>query len=690
MNRHIALAGLLAVVISGTAAAARPANSVSQSIRDGATFSGSIAWTATPTPSRGVSSIHFFIDGVDKWEDSRSPYQFNGDPSGQLDTTTLSNGTHIFKVVAAWSWRGATATNTVTATVNNAAPPPPPPPPPPAQCADGIDNDGDGLIDSADPGCSGPTDNDETNAPPPPPPADNQPVAAFTYTPANSVTGSPTNFDASSSTCADTPCSYSWEDDGPDGPGGTQWPLGTAKQLSFTFQTAGTKYVRLNITDVDGDTATTMSPVSVSSPPAPPPPPPPAPSGGTVTRANLFVSSSGSDTGINCVRSATPAAFPSRTTVCATLNKAYALSSCGDTILVGGGTFSQVSVNYQAAKDSCTSASRISAYVPSGESVTVSGSTAGLGARHLLISGKQGTWTTNSIEAFTQGGYPCSSGAPSSADLVFDSMDLHWVKFLCANALTTGVSATIQNSDIGPLDSCATANVEDLVQLRDTRDVLFKNNYLHDLTQPSGCGTHADCVQLQGNDVNTVFDGNVFARCYHDGIFAKADFHGPIDGLTAQNNSFGAGAGGLTGWAFSTGCGSGGVRNVIVRNNSFAGGFLGTGGCGTIPNCRETSNLFGSGMYTNNSGGCTLDYNAYANAQGSLPGGATPGLHPTYSAVPNWVNPSGNRPDLHIGSNSSGIIDTGSSSSSDYASLDADGVARPLGKAADVGAYEKG
>jgi List-Bact-rpt repeat protein len=58
--------------------------------------------------------------------------------------------------------------------------PPPPPPPPAAQCSDGIDNDGDGLIDyPSDPGCTGALDNDETEsppgpsppAPPPPPPA---------------------------------------------------------------------------------------------------------------------------------------------------------------------------------------------------------------------------------------------------------------------------------------------------------------------------------------------------------------------------------------------------------------------------------------------------------------------------------------------------------------------------------------
>ncbi|MGQ0536953.1 MAG: S8 family serine peptidase, partial [Methanobacteriota archaeon] len=39
--------------------------------------------------------------------------------------------------------------------------------PPPAQCADALDNDGDGLVDYPnDPGCTSSTDNDETNPPP--------------------------------------------------------------------------------------------------------------------------------------------------------------------------------------------------------------------------------------------------------------------------------------------------------------------------------------------------------------------------------------------------------------------------------------------------------------------------------------------------------------------------------------------
>ena len=47
-----------------------------------------------------------------------------------------------------------------------AMPPPPPPPPPPSECDDGIDNDGDGLVDwQYDPGCYGPGDGTEGAGP---------------------------------------------------------------------------------------------------------------------------------------------------------------------------------------------------------------------------------------------------------------------------------------------------------------------------------------------------------------------------------------------------------------------------------------------------------------------------------------------------------------------------------------------
>jgi chitodextrinase len=67
-----------------------------------------------------------------------------------------------------------------TLDVTNETPTPLPPPPPAAQCADGADNDGDGAVDMADPGCTGVTDNDETNSaspsPTPPPPGTGTPT----------------------------------------------------------------------------------------------------------------------------------------------------------------------------------------------------------------------------------------------------------------------------------------------------------------------------------------------------------------------------------------------------------------------------------------------------------------------------------------------------------------------------------
>ncbi len=97
------------------------------------------------------------------------------------------------------------------------------------------------------------------------------PTAAFTYSPSTPVTGQKITFDGTGSTCNATPCSYTWTDLGPDGPGGSNYPLGTGQTLNFTFQVAGTKYVQLKVTDANGQTATAEHDISVTSaPPAPP------------------------------------------------------------------------------------------------------------------------------------------------------------------------------------------------------------------------------------------------------------------------------------------------------------------------------------------------------------------------------------------------------------------------------------
>jgi hypothetical protein len=100
----------------------------------------------------------------------------------------------------------------------------------------------------------------------PPPPTDHQPVAAYVYSPTTPATGQAVSFDASSATCDDAPCTYSWADDGGDGAAGTQWPLGSGRTMTFTFQGTGVKNVRMAVTDADGDTDSTMKAITVVAP----------------------------------------------------------------------------------------------------------------------------------------------------------------------------------------------------------------------------------------------------------------------------------------------------------------------------------------------------------------------------------------------------------------------------------------
>jgi len=93
------------------------ANTITTNISDGAVLSGvSVIWTATPSgvPAR----VEFSIDGALKWTELQPVYQFNGDPSGTLNTTTLNNGSHQLRVRAVYG-DNSTAEKIITVTVSN-------------------------------------------------------------------------------------------------------------------------------------------------------------------------------------------------------------------------------------------------------------------------------------------------------------------------------------------------------------------------------------------------------------------------------------------------------------------------------------------------------------------------------------------------------------------------------------------
>ena len=108
---------------------------VASSIHDGDTLSGKVPWTLDAA-GLSVSKVDFFVDGSLKWTENLAPYVFNGD-GNTLDTTTLSDGSHVFAVKVTTSTGGVLAASATAKVANTTAttPPPPPPPPPSVQLA---------------------------------------------------------------------------------------------------------------------------------------------------------------------------------------------------------------------------------------------------------------------------------------------------------------------------------------------------------------------------------------------------------------------------------------------------------------------------------------------------------------------------------------------------------------------------
>jgi Fibronectin type III domain len=100
-----------------TLAADQTLKTISTNISNGAVLSGSsVLWTAVPSgvPMR----VEFLINGTVSATELISPYQFNGKPSGTLDTNTLTNGSHQLKVRAVYA-NYSTAERTAIVTVSN-------------------------------------------------------------------------------------------------------------------------------------------------------------------------------------------------------------------------------------------------------------------------------------------------------------------------------------------------------------------------------------------------------------------------------------------------------------------------------------------------------------------------------------------------------------------------------------------
>jgi hypothetical protein len=387
-------------------------------------------------------------------------------------------------------------------------------------------------------------------APPPddtPPPTPPAPTAAFSYSPQSPTTGQEVTFDASISTCNATPCSYAWEDDGPDGAGGTQWPLGSGQKLKFTFSGEGTKYARLTVTDALGRKDTVEHDVTVGSTPPPPPPAAQCADGkdndndGKVDMADPGCSSSSDNDETDPAPSPPPSGDCDLHATTSNFSSVFA-SGDGKTICLASGNYGAFNGGIKSAmttirpEDGATVTMAL--HFDPAANITVDGvkiatdPATGLGAflnqsrthditvRNSVFDQKQAVMRTDSL--------------PSNANILFDH-NVHSNFVACSSCYEGRVEVvgvprgsdgiTIQNSEFYGGNSDGIQNGGNGTRIL--------NNEFHDIKQIDGPqGVHADSIQLVDFG-NTVVRGNYF----HDvsiGIMAADG----ADHETIENNVF--------------------------------------------------------------------------------------------------------------------------------------------------------
>ncbi|HEX5926801.1 MAG TPA: right-handed parallel beta-helix repeat-containing protein, partial [Baekduia sp.] len=320
--------------------------------------------------------------------------------------------------------------------------------------------------------------------------------AQYTYSPTAPVTGQAVTFNAAGSTCgAVTPCSFTWEDDGTDGAGGTQYPLGSGQTLSFTFKVVGTKNVRLKVYDKNGVLqAQALKAVKVAAPPTTPPPTTPPPT--TPPPTTPPPTTPPPTTPATCSRNATTSTFAAQVSA-ATTGQVICLAAGN----YGTWTGTNKAIFVRAASGATVTMGFNFTTGDSGftvDGVTTPGGNITNGAKSITIKNSKFTGhmvldgLANSnvvLDHNTHDGITtCSSCDPAMVHLAYGSSTPSGVTisnslFANGNAdgIQTGVGVNIINNEFrnihenGPNDTAHT----DAIQLLGAAGSVVRGNYIH-------------------------------------------------------------------------------------------------------------------------------------------------------------------------------------------------------------------
>jgi len=193
------------------------------------------------------------------------------------------------------------------------------------------------------------------------------------------------------------------------------------------------------------------------------------------------------------------------TKACASLDKAYAVAQCGDTVEVAGGTYASQSVTEQADMANCTT--DVTFQPKAGASVTIP---------RLLVGaccGLSGS-ATNAPDHVTFRGFAMPDGFAVDGDanyVTFDRID--GGSFYIGG----GNQIKISNSDFGPCYSSGEPSCDSffrqivIANAGTSQNITLEGNTIHDF-RLTGAGDHFECIRMDGV-TNLTFRGNRFFNC---------------------------------------------------------------------------------------------------------------------------------------------------------------------------------
>jgi parallel beta-helix repeat protein len=525
-----------------------------------------------------------------------------------------------------------------------------------------------GLLTVVTPGGTATTANTFTVIVPPPNPS-------LTYSPASPVTGSPVSFDASSSSCFATPCSYRWTNDADNS------QLGTGSTLSLTFPQAGTKFVRMTITDARAQSASVEQNITVSTSGTPDP------------SGTYYVSTAGSDS--NPGTSSAP---------WKTIQKAANTLTSGQTAVVNAGTYNERvqitrsgssgnTINFQANGSVVMLGFNIQA-----SNVKVTGfeitNTPGTSATDrsngsgFYISGTANEVSGNYVHNTTAAGIYLTTSATSTT--------------LSSNRIAYAVECGIYIQGSGNMIVANDVSHTRSVSNSDADGVRFfgsgntvRKNYIHAImmSDSPGQSPHIDAFQTWGPATNYVFEQNLVDKdpSQPQG-FTIEGITQPVGNITIRNNIFITRG---TGYQPDANVGDMGlVTNVSIVNNTMVSMngaveyaiwlFPNLSGAVVKNNAIFDHGNSGEPYIKIESGASGLDigFNSISKSNGQPPIGS-PNPGDLWMVNPLFVNLSGG--DFHL-QLTSPLIDRGVNLS--QATNDYDGVPRPQGLVNDIGAFE--